>query len=669
MNEWGFASEVTKWWEAEFSRNPEWKLRSARVEEVVRGGNKRSDVYIEGDAPMLCGELRLPDHRQPAPWNIDNLQDAVGKASASGCPWAFTSDGNTLLLLEVHRPGPLITKIVHRVDLLKFERRNELDSPAFLDRARIAWSEALRELGPIISGVSPAPGMPADELFVSALRELLSAPVAAVRDAINTRRIAEPAFQSALIRWMVDGQGWVHNPEKWDEQVLLASRLVSYVFATRLLFYEALRRSQPTLRPVSIPAASARVARATVAAQFEEARDLSGDYETLFGWDQISDYALIADATVPLWQRVLDHIGVFDVSTIGHDVLGRLFERLIEPNERYEWGQHYTSSDVVDLMLSFALPDGEGAVLDPACGGGTFLVRAYERKRAMAKRSHQDLLAELYGLDVSGFAATIATVNLAIRELDFVDNYPRVATRSFFKISPGEEVIRLPGPRAVGLGHGEPMSVSFDRVSAVVGNPPYVRLHKLGAQRCEEAQGATRRARRVPSPRKINGNANYHLYFWLHGAQFLNDNGRIAFLTSGEWMDADYGAALQEWLLDNFCIEAFIESGKEAWFSEARVGTVVTIARRCGDPAERAANRVRFVYLRRRLRELMVGADGLGHFAAVDSLRDRILDLDGVGESPDWDWSVVTQSDLSMLGREALPEGAGVAAPAPAKIL
>jgi SAM-dependent methyltransferase len=669
MNEWGFASEVTKWWEAEFSHNPEWRLRSARVEEVVRGGLKRSDVYVEGEAPKLCGEVRLPDHRQPAPWNIDNLQDAVSKASASGCPWAFTSDGNTLLLLEVNRPGPLITKIVHRVDLLKFDRRSDLDSPAFLNKVRLAWKDALRELGPIISGISQAPGMPADELFVSALRELLSAPVAAVRDALNTRRLAEPAFQSALLRWMVDGQGWVHDPEKWDQQVLLASRLVCYVFATRLLFYEALRRSQPTLRPVSIPRASARVARATVAAQFEEARELSGDYETLFGWDQISEYALLADATVELWQRVLDHIGVFDVSTIGHDVLGRLFERLIEPNERYEWGQHYTSSDVVDLMLSFALPDGKGSVLDPACGGGTFLVRAYERKRALASSSHQDLLAELFGLDVSGFAATIATVNLAIRELDFVDNYPRVATRSFFKISPGEEVIRLPGPRAVGLGHGELMPVSFDRVSALVGNPPYVRLHRLGSQRCEEAQSAAKRGRRVPSPRKINGNANYHLYFWLHGAQFLDESGRIAFLTSGEWMDADYGAALQEWLLENFCIEAFIESGKEAWFSEARVGTVVTIARRCSDQAERARNTVRFVYLRRRLRELMSGTGASDHFVAVDALRDRILTLTGVGESEEWDWSVVTQSELSDLGYDAGVQRADAATSVPATIL
>jgi SAM-dependent methyltransferase len=654
MNEWGFSSEISKWWEAEFAHHPEWKLQTARVEEAVTGSRQRSDVFVLGDRPAICGEMRLPDHRQSAPWNIENLQDAVQKASAYGCPWAFTSDGNTLLLLEVERPGPLITKVVHRIDLLRFDRRAELDSPAFLGRAREAWVGALRELGPIISGAITAPGMTPDELFVSALRELLSAPVAEIRDALNERRRAEPEFQAALIQWMVDDQGWIHDPDKWDQEVLLVARLVAYVFATRLLFYEALRRSQTILRPISIPASSAFVARRSVSAQFEEARQVSGDYETLFGWDRISDYAFIADTTVPLWQRVLDHIGVFDVSTIGHDVLGRLFERLIDPHERYEWGQHYTSSDVVDLMLSFALPDATGSVLDPACGGGTFLVRAYERKKALLNRpDHQDLLAELFGVDVSGFAATIATVNLAIRQLHFIDNYPRVATRSFFKISPGEEVIRLPTPHADGLGPSQ-TPVTFDKVQALVGNPPYVRLHKLGQMRREEAQYAMKLAHRLRAPRKINKNANYHLYFWLHGAQFLAENGRIAFLTAGEWMDADYGTALQEWLLDNFCIEAFIESGKEAWFSEARVGTVVTIARRCRDSETRDGNKVRFVYLRRRLRDLLARSkSNPTHFEAVDALRDDILGLEGFGESDDWDWSVIGQDRLRQLGMAA----------------
>jgi len=570
-----------------------------------------------------------------------------------GSRWAFTSDAKVLLLIDVQREGPILTRIVHQIKLEPFERRAEIDSTTFLKRVQKSWEGAIRELAPIVTELAPAPGMAMDELFISAMRALLSAPASAIREAINQRRAVDTAFERAFVEWMVDDQGWTHDPAKWEAEVLLAARLTTYVFATRLLFYEALRRSQPLLHPLAIPAtARAAVTAATVRAYFQDARDQSGDYQTLFVWDQIAEYALLSDACTPLWARVIDELNVFDVSRVGYDILGKLFERLIEPSERYYWGQHYTMPDVVDLMLSFALPDGTGALLDPAAGGGTFLVRGYVRKRVLTPAlSHQQLLTELFGIDVSGFAATIATVNLAVRQLEFSDNYPRIAPRSFFRVEPGVDVLQIPGPPTIALGDRPINPVAIGQVRAVVTNPPYIRLHALGPERQLEAQRVLNRMGGVPTPRQLHGLSNYHVYFWLHGAQFLAPGGRLVFITSGEWMDSDYGVALQDWLLRNFCIEAFIESAKEAWFSEARVGTVVTVARLCRDDAERAANLVRFVWLRKRLHEFYDDtADDAIHIASVDALRDRILSLVGQGEGDDMNWTTISQRELLELG-------------------
>ena len=122
-------------------------------------------------------------------------------------------------------------------------------------------------------------------------------------------------------------------------------------------------------------------------------------------------------------------------------------------------------------------------------------------------------------------------------------------------------------------------------------------------------------------------------------------------ITSGEWMDSDYGVELQRWLLEHFVLECFIESVAEPWFSEARVGTVVSVARLCSDREERAENTVRFVILRRRLRELFEDSPEEDHFSRVDALRDRFLSLPkGHGESDDFDWSVIEQRELRRLG-------------------
>lgn len=660
LNEWGFASEISKWWESSFSHSPDWKLHTVRVEESVPGSRQRSDLLLMGDTPVLCGEIRLPDHQNSAPWNFDNLQDASRKAAAHGCRWAFTSDSKTLLLIDTQKPGALITRIVHRVEMDPFSKRQELDAPATLKRIQASWLKALEDIAPIVTGRVAPPGMAPDEIFVNALRELLSAPVAAIRDGLDHGRKDSQPFHDRLVEWLVDDQGMNHDPAKWDQEVSLAAKLTAYVFATRLIFYEALKRSKQELSPLNLPdSVHAPVAIGMLKAAFDNARHVSGDYATLFTWDTVSEYALISNACVPAWTRIIDLIHVFDVNNVGHDILGRLFERLIDPNERYEWGQHYTSSDVVDLMLSFAIPDGTGSVLDPAVGGGTFLVRAYARKKALLPHlSHQELLSGLYGSDVSRFASTIATVNLAMRQLDFTDNYPRVAGTSFFKVEPGVEVMRVPSAGAVPFGMQEDTTIVFADVQALVGNPPYVRLHKLSDERQREARSILARAKAVPVPTKLHKLANLHVYFWLHGAQFLREEGRIAFLTAGEWMDADYGVALQEWLLDNFCIEAFIESGSEPWFSEARVGTVVTIARRCSDAAVREANIVRFVRLRRKLR-LLYGneTDEIAHLESVDRLRDRILLLQGVEESDDMDWSTIQQSQLRNLGTASSVSG------------
>ena len=90
----------------------------------------------------------------------------------------------------------------------------------------------------------------------------------------------------------------------------------------------------------------------------------------------------------------------------------------------------------------------------------------------------------------------------------------------------------------------------------------------------------------------------------------------------------EYGFHLQRWLLKNFEVLAILESPVEPWFVGARVATAVTIARRCDNAAQRNANIVRFVQLRKPLAELLE-SDGttLGSVLAADSFRDELLSV------------------------------------------
>lgn len=657
LNEWGFAAEIKSWWDSALTADSG-ELDHCAVEDQVEigGSYKRSDLTIRtasGDT-KLAGELRLPDHPQHDPWDPENLLGAVNKAQTLGARWAFTSDANTLLLIDCQITGPLQDRVVSILTVGSFADRKSMDSPAARAQAGAAWQQVLADhVVPLVTGAAVPVPIQADERFIQSLRGLLRRPVRAIEEALEQRRLSDPVFRADLIRWMVDEQGWAHVEAEWPAEIRRTATLTAYVFTTRLMFYEALRRSEPALKPLSVdethPAAAVQ---GSIRGFFKHAQMLSKDYETLFDWDRACDYALIDDTVVPGWASVIGRLAHFDLAKIDYDVLGHMFERLIDPHERYRYGQHYTSPVVVDLMLSLGLEDTDGPVLDPSCGGGTFLVRAYARMKARHPHlTHQELLERVYGTDISAFASSISTVNLAVRDLVFQANYPRVATQSFFRVAPGASFMRIPD------GSGQVADVVVPKLRAVTCNPPYVRVQKLSQPQRDEATTCVGNAGfgKPNPPERIYKSSNYHVFFWWHAARFLQDDGRLVFITAGEWMDSDYGVPMQQWLLDNFRVLLFVESLAEPWFSEARVGTVVCAAERCTDPVQRDANVIRWITLRRTLQTLYgTPSDSVDLFSRVDALRDRMLDVTGVGESEDFDWKTITQGDLRALGTEVL---------------
>ena len=323
------------------------------------------------------------------------------------------------------------------------------------------------------------------------------------------------------------------------------------------------------------------------------------------------------------------------------DLVGRIFQKLIGPEERHRYGQHFTGDDVVDLINGFCIRNADDAILDPACGSGSFLVRAYYRKRYLdAQRPHLDLIGELFGYDIALYPAHLATLNLAAREINDEANYPRIARRNFFDFKPEQPFCQIPD------GSGNPCPVTLPTLDVVVGNPPYVREGKI-------EKGDKTRFGQIASDSwpglRLTGRSDLHCYFWPAAARLLKADGYFGFLTSSSWMDAEYGFAMQGWMLRHFRILAVMESASEPWFEDARVKTCVTILQRCDDEEARMANTVRFVRFARRLADIIgspPGQDEEARQAAIEALRERILNAKTDCEDADMRIIIKAQSDL-----------------------
>ena len=297
------------------------------------------------------------------------------------------------------------------------------------------------------------------------------------------------------------------------------------------------------------------------------------------------------------WARLIQRIEEFNFSSLDFDVIGQLYERLVSSSERRRFGQFYTSPDVVDLITAFCIRSPDDRVLDPACGGGTFLVRAYSRKRTLAQSaggpplSHERLLGDIFGVDIGAFPAQLSTINLAVRHLNDEANYPRVARASFFDAQAGIPLYDIP------LTGDSKRSIALEEVDAVVGNPPYIRQESIG--HVDKSSYAELFRTEWPGQTMLSGRSDIYAYFFTHAAHLLKPGGYLGFVTSVGWLDTEYGFRLQEFFLHNFRIVTVIESQVEKWFEDARVTTAVTILQREPDRTKRDNNPVRFIQLRK----------------------------------------------------------------------
>lgn len=635
-----FCSRVSKWADNLFAQNPSWNLVRAEIEESVK--RKRSDLRIYGtrNRLVLAGEVKLPgtpDGRNP--YNSELITNAFQKASNLGAEFFFTWNVNKLVLFDSKKWNvPMMERRLTDWDLgLDLDQPEDVSRPEVEKAIQVFLGKFFAQFHEIAAGIKTDWAKPPDQYFISAFESHIDWPVRLTREFLTTKSSTDKSFDLHLQEWMSNDQGWqvIRNDQKiWRTLIDRAARTLCYVFSNRLLFYESVRRKFTHLDEIAIPGKVSAPGELDLYFRkaFQNAVNETGDYETLFypaekDWAGTLVFAhkLAADA----WRSVLGELHNFNFKDIRTDILGGIFQRLIAPEERHKFGQHYTNEDLVDVVNAFCIRKAEDIVLDPTCGSGSFVVRAYHRKAFLnPSRAHQDRIAELYGCDISLFAAHLATLNLAAREINEEENYPRIARRNFFEIRADEAFWHLP----CGL-RGEKTSkpIFLPDLNAIVGNPPYVRqelIPKRGGQpkprpmqskeelfeRCKELWGV-----------ELSGRSDLHCYFWPASAVFLKDSGWFGFLVSSSWLDVEYGFALQAWVLANFKIHAILESSREPWFEDARVKTCAVILQRCDNARERDEQLVKFVRLDVALAKILgERADENSRQTAADGFRDTI---------------------------------------------
>jgi hypothetical protein len=651
-NEVAFCADVSKWADHFFDTHPDMPLGTSDIESYGRGNQKRHDLRFyerskSGRGKLaLSAEVKLPGTAHGrSPFDPALVQDAFEKADRAVCRYFFTWNVEELALFDRHLVDrPLYERCIGQWPLgLQLNRPTDVERP---DVKKRLYEEFLPRFFGDFADIylhERKVALPLTDLYITVLESYLGGPMGPVRelrDFLTVECESNKRFESEFLKWLGQQQ-WNYNrkdPDSWQETVERAARSMVYVLSNRILFYQAvrLRYELPELDlPVRVktPDNALRHLRT----RFAEAVFQTGDYEPVFFPDGTEEWAartaLSGANSLDSWGKVIRAVEKFSFDQIPTDVLGGIFQKLISPEERHKFGQHYTDESIVDVINAFCIRRAEANVLDPACGSGGFLVRAYYRKAQLRGHpAHHELLQGLYGCDINAFPAHLATLNLAARNISQQENYPRIVRKNFFKVSRDAPFCEIPKATRKRNGEREHEEIYLPELDAVVGNPPYVRqeliarANQKGAVKDQTKEYILEVVERAWPGINFSGQSDLHIYFWPVATQFLKEGGWFGFLTSSSWLDVRYGFALQRWLLLNFEIVTVIESVHEPWFEDARVKTAVTVLRRCSDPAKRDNNLVRFVRVKRPLAEILGERhDEEQRQAAANEFRDLIL--------------------------------------------
>ncbi|KAB1193368.1 N-6 DNA methylase [Haloferax sp. MBLA0076] len=299
-------------------------------------------------------------------------------------------------------------------------------------------------------------------------------------------------------------------------------------------------------------------------------------------------------------QRTLWHLNHFDFSDVDRDVLGHLYQEHLPPEERKALGEFYTPTAVVDLILDSVgytsdkqLEKEEYDLLDPACGSGTFLVRAAKRlldrldQKGVPPRDAIEIVRErLHGFDLNPFATHIAEMNLLFQVIDLyrevkeedpeytLDRFHIYQTDSLRREN--QESLTALHSSAVQRRYREERRQANEMKTRkdygfVVGNPPYVRIQNIPKGPARDDYDEFHSA-----------HYNYDLYilFIERAGDWLAEGGELGFITSNKFIRNRYGEKIRDYIIQNYKVEELINFGDISVFPTVQSYPIILVGQR-----------------------------------------------------------------------------------------
>ncbi len=294
----------------------------------------------------------------------------------------------------------------------------------------------------------------------------------------------------------------------------------------------------------------------------------------------------------------------YDFSAIEADVLGNIYEQylghILKKTEkrakltesqahRKKQGIYYTPTYIVDYIVKNTLGEllkdkkvdpEKIRILDPACGSGSFLIKAFDVLNDYYAKKDKDyaqhqldasgqgtiysrktkiLENNIFGVDLDKQAVEIAQLNLMLKIAERGHRLPLLQQN----IQNGNSLIDDPSvaeDKAFNWNQRFKQIMDDGGFDVVIGNPPYIRVQTGNPLEKDYLQHNYLAAK---------GKYDLYILFIERGLKLLKPGGRFGFIVPNKFTQTKYGEALKKYILDNYAIEKYLDFGDLKVFEDA----------------------------------------------------------------------------------------------------
>ena len=297
-----------------------------------------------------------------------------------------------------------------------------------------------------------------------------------------------------------------------------------------------------------------------------------------------------------------------DWSRISPAIFGSLFQSIMQPKERRQFGAHYTSErDILKVVRSLFLDDLRAEFearkndrstgrakrledfhdricnlrfLDPACGCGNFLVITYRELRQLELETLKELLGtqkefsldevnrlsqldvdQFYGIEIGEWPSRIAEVALWL-----MDHQMNLKVSEAF----GQLYQRLPLKKSPHIVCGNALRGEWkeilppEKCSYVLGNPPFVGKHLMTGEQGQDMEFVWEETDR-------SGVLDFVTAWYRKAAEYIHGTRIVVgFVSTNSISQGEQVGALWNPLVQRFGLKIHFAHRTFAWMSEAR---------------------------------------------------------------------------------------------------